>query len=90
MKIPFTVERFFEVLSRYNESVWPMPIVLIILAIAIVVLLVGGPSSGGISSPLKESGTDCSFVYLKNLPIKTHFNSPSPNVWFEKIEERKR
>ena len=39
MKIPFTVKQFFEVFARYNESVWPMQIVLTILALAIIILL---------------------------------------------------
>ncbi len=41
MKIPFTVEQFFEVFSRYNESVWPVQILLTLLACAIIVLLFG-------------------------------------------------
>jgi len=39
MKIPFTVEQFFEVFTRYNESVWPMQIVLIMLALSMIILL---------------------------------------------------
>ncbi len=39
MKIPFTIEQFFDVFARYNHSVWPMQIFLTILAIAIVSLL---------------------------------------------------
>jgi len=39
MKIPFTVEQFFEVFARYNEGVWPTQIILSGLALAAVVLL---------------------------------------------------
>jgi hypothetical protein len=39
MKIPFTVDQFFEVFARYNEGVWPMQIILNLLAIAIIVIL---------------------------------------------------
>ena len=37
--IPFTVDQFFEVFARYNEGVWPMQIILTVLAIAIIILL---------------------------------------------------
>jgi uncharacterized protein DUF6064 len=39
MKLPFTVEQFFDTLVRYNLSVWPMQIILIGLAIAVIILL---------------------------------------------------
>jgi len=39
MKIPFTVEQFFEVFARYNEGVWPTQIILNLLALAAIVLV---------------------------------------------------
>jgi hypothetical protein len=39
MKPPFTVDEFFDVFARYNESVWPMQIIMTVLAIAVIVLL---------------------------------------------------
>jgi hypothetical protein len=36
--MPFTVEQFFEVFARYNESMWPAPVVLNILALVAMVL----------------------------------------------------
>lgn len=39
MQIPFTVEQFFGVFARYNEAVWPMQIVLSVLAVAVAALL---------------------------------------------------
>jgi hypothetical protein len=39
MTAPFTTEQFLEVFAWYNESIWPMQIVLHVLAIAAVVLL---------------------------------------------------
>ncbi|MHB8773352.1 MAG: DUF6064 family protein [Syntrophales bacterium] len=39
MKMPFTVEHFFAVFARYNEAVWPMQILLNLLAIAVIVML---------------------------------------------------
>ena len=39
MKLPFTVEQFFDTLARYNLSVWPMQIILTMLAIAVIILL---------------------------------------------------
>jgi len=40
MNIPFTTEQFFEVFARYNDSVWPMQVILYLLALAAVALLV--------------------------------------------------
>ncbi len=37
--LPFTVEQFYGVFAQYNESVWPMQIVLYVLAFAILLLL---------------------------------------------------
>lgn len=39
MKLPFTIDQFFAVFAKYNESVWPMQILLYLLAIAIIILL---------------------------------------------------
>ncbi len=39
MRIPFTAEQFFGVFARYNEAVWPMQVVLTVLAVAVVALL---------------------------------------------------
>lgn len=39
MKLPFTVEQFFEVFARYNNSVWPVQIFLNLLALLAIVLL---------------------------------------------------
>jgi hypothetical protein len=39
MKLPFTTEQFFEVIQRYNETVWPAQILLTALALGAVVLL---------------------------------------------------
>ena len=36
MRIPFTVDQFFDVFRRYNEAVWPMQVVLYALAFAAV------------------------------------------------------
>jgi len=39
MKLPFTIDHFFAVFTSYNESVWPMQILLYLPAIAIIILL---------------------------------------------------
>ena len=36
MKLPFTVEQFLDVFRQYNIAVWPMQIVLILLALVVV------------------------------------------------------
>ena len=39
MNFPFTSRQFFDVFGRYNEAVWPMQVVLLGVAIAIVSLI---------------------------------------------------
>jgi hypothetical protein len=39
MQLPFTAEQFFSIFARYNESVWPMQIILTLLALVVVILL---------------------------------------------------
>jgi Family of unknown function (DUF6064) len=39
MKLPFSVDEFFGVFSRYNQGVWPMQIVLNALAVAAILFL---------------------------------------------------
>ncbi len=36
MKLPFTLQQFIEVFIRYNHRVWPMQVILILLALAAV------------------------------------------------------
>jgi len=38
--LPFTAEQFFEVFARYNRAVWPMQVVLVLLAVAALALAV--------------------------------------------------
>lgn len=40
MNIPFTVEQFFNVFAQYNTAIWPMQIVLNLLALAAVTLVI--------------------------------------------------
>lgn len=47
MQLPFTVDQFFAVIRRYNESVWPAQIALVLLAVAAVILVLWRrPGSG--------------------------------------------
>lgn len=39
MDLPFTTEQFFNVFAQYNHAVWPMQVVLFLLAVAVVFLL---------------------------------------------------
>ena len=48
MSFPFTVDQFFDVFRRYNESVFPAQIVLLFAALVVTVLIV---------RPTKHSGT---------------------------------
>jgi hypothetical protein len=47
MRLPFSVDQFFEVIRRYNESVWPAQVLLLLVGLAaIVVLALKRPWSG--------------------------------------------
>jgi hypothetical protein len=51
MQIPFTAQQFFEVMARYNEAVWPAPLLLHALALLVVVVaLLPHHASGAIVS----------------------------------------
>ncbi|HEY5918684.1 MAG TPA: DUF6064 family protein [Chryseolinea sp.] len=39
MDIPFTVEEFFQVFERYNLSLWPVQVILFVLALAVLFCL---------------------------------------------------
>jgi hypothetical protein len=45
MQLPFSVDEFFGVFARYNQSVWPMQVVLNVLAVAVIVLIYRGRRS---------------------------------------------
>jgi hypothetical protein len=47
LRIPFTVDQFFEVFARYNGAIWPGQIVLVVLAIAAVALIFSKGNSTG-------------------------------------------
>jgi hypothetical protein len=38
MSLPFTAQQFFDVFAQYNRAVWPMPVVLVLLAVAALAL----------------------------------------------------
>lgn len=40
MKLPFTKEQFLEIFASYNLSVWPMQIILILLALVMILIAV--------------------------------------------------
>lgn len=40
MRMPFTPDQFLEIFRRYNESVWPMQILLFLLAISVIYLAI--------------------------------------------------
>jgi hypothetical protein len=47
LRIPFTVEQFFEVFARYNRAIWPGQFVLVVLAIAAIALVFSKGNSAG-------------------------------------------
>jgi hypothetical protein len=46
MKLPFSLDQFFEVFAQYNEGVWPMQVVLNALALVVIALLFRDRPSG--------------------------------------------
>ncbi len=53
MQIPFTAQQFFEVIARYNQAVWPAPLLLHALALlAVMFVLLPHRWSGAIVSAL--------------------------------------
>ena len=40
MKMPFTVEQFFEVFEKYNTAVWPLQVLFFLLGVIAVVLVI--------------------------------------------------
>lgn len=79
MKIPFTVEQFFEVFARDNESVWPMQIVLIILALSMVILLFG---SRHYSSRLVAAALSSFWAWMAIAYHFVFFTVINPAAWF--------
>ncbi|WP_157580981.1 DUF6064 family protein [Segetibacter koreensis] len=47
MKIPFSLQEFLEVFEKYNKQVWPMQIVLYLLATVLVFLLLSKRRNAG-------------------------------------------
>jgi hypothetical protein len=43
MRAPFTREQFFTVFASYNESVWPMQLLLLALGVFTVAMAIRGP-----------------------------------------------
>lgn len=79
MKIPFTIEQFFEVLARYNENVWPMQIILNILAIAIVILLF---RARNYSSHLIVAVLSFFWAWMAIVYHFAFFTAINPAAWF--------
>ena len=53
MQIPFTAQQFFEVIARYNQAVWPAPLLLHALALlAVVFVLLPHRQSGAVVSAM--------------------------------------
>jgi hypothetical protein len=45
LTLPFTVQQFFEVFTRYNRAVWPAPVVLLVLAAVSLALVLWRPDA---------------------------------------------
>lgn len=52
MDLPFTLEQFFDVFARYNTAVWPVQVLLNLLALAAIVLVFRANKSAAIAAML--------------------------------------
>ena len=78
MKIPFTVEEFFGVFARYNEAVWPMQVILTLLALTAVAMLYGGRS---FQSRLISALLACLWGWMAIAYHFTFFTLINPAAW---------
>jgi hypothetical protein len=79
MKLPFTVEQFFDTFARYNLSVWPMQIILTGLAIAIVILLF---SARQFNHRLISAVLSFFWAWMAIAYHFTFFTAINPAAWF--------
>jgi hypothetical protein len=79
MKIPFTIEQFFEIFARYNQGVWPMQIILNILAITIIILLFRTPHN---SSRLIAAVLSFLWAWMAIAYHFAFFTAINPAAWF--------
>ena len=76
--LPFTIEQFYSVFVQYNETVWPMQIVLYAVAIAILLLLPRGRPTG---SRIISSLLACLWVWTAVTYYFFFFTRISPSGW---------
>ena len=76
--MPFTIEQFFGVFTRYNQAVWPMQAVLIAMAVACIAFLYSGRdgSSRQIAKLLAALWAWMAIVYHFQ-----HFTRINPAAW---------
>jgi hypothetical protein len=79
MKLPFTVEQFFDTFARYNLSVWPMQIILTGLAIAIIILLF---SARQYKNRLISAVLSFFWAWMAIAYHFTFFTAINPAAWF--------
>lgn len=79
MVMPFTVGQFFEIFARYNQRVWPMQIILTMMAIAIVVLLFRPRYYG---SRLIAAGLSFFWAWMAVAYHFAFFAAINPAAWF--------
>lgn len=48
VRLPFTADQFFDVFRAYNEAMWPAPLVLTVLALAVVFLVLRPKAQSGV------------------------------------------
>jgi hypothetical protein len=56
---PFSRDDFFGVFVRYNESMWPLPLLLVAAGLAFAVLASSAPRRGRRLEPTRAAGGAC-------------------------------
>jgi hypothetical protein len=78
MNLPFTTDQFLAVFARYNQAIWPMQIVLNVLALLAIVLICRGrrPESSYVSALLSLLWAWMAIAYQF-----TFFTAINPAAW---------
>jgi hypothetical protein len=79
MKIPFTVEQFFDVFAAYNVAVWPAPLVAYVLGIIAVVLVF---REGRLSAPTISAVLSLFWIWMGGIYHLAFFSAINPAAWF--------
>ncbi len=78
MKIPFTVEQFFEVFRTYNEAIWPAQIVAYVLGVLALALAY---RAGKLSNRMVSAILMVFWIWMGTFYHVRHFSVINPAAW---------